>query len=195
MSLPPDQPPTDVESIPSAIVLDTSVVSAIGRPTNAKYLAFADLFTTANSVGHIPQCVMDELNDVPQGYAAHARIHHGVKQGWMSRGPSFSSGAQFANGPTASTVADAVRARMADTFGVREDEVEKVDTLLPAIAVQLLAENDRAGVVIKDKHAAQAAHTVLEGGTYEDLIRIYRGKQFIEFATGWSERSTDPGIY
>lgn len=197
MTLPPERPPTDIHSIPSAVVLDTSVVSAIGRPDNDKYLAFAELFTEAEAVCHVPCCVMDELDaDTGREYDAPVRIHHGEMENWMSRGPSFDGGAQYANGPTAGTVADRIRRRMADKFDVSEHEVEKVDTLLPGIAVQLLAlDINRTGVVIKDKHAAEAAYTVLQDSPYENLIRIYRGKTFIEFATERTGHQPDRGIY
>lgn len=197
MSVPPEEPPTDVASLPPAVVLDTSVVSALGRPDNSKYLAFAEVFDEAETVGHIPPCVMEELtHGTGRTYGAHTTVYHGTREGWMQRGPPFDGGGQYANGPTASSVSDSIRERMADKYSVEEHEVEKVDTLLPGIAIQLLGnDNDRTGVVVKDKDAANAAYTVLRDTPYEDLIRIYRGKPFIEFATERSERSPNRGIY
>lgn len=141
MSLPPEQPPTDLASIPSGVVVDTSVVSAIGKPDNDRYRAVAKLFSEAGATACVPPCVMDELEgDDGRSYEAPARVLHGERQGWMRRVPPFTNGAQYRNGPVAGRVADRIRERMADRFGRQEHEVEKTDTLLPGVAIQLLAE-------------------------------------------------------
>jgi len=200
MSLPPEAPPTDPASIPSGVVVDTSVVSAIGNPDAEKNRALAKLFEAASATACIPPCVVDEIEgESGRAYEAPVRVLHGERQGWMERVPAFTDGAQYRNGPVASHVADRVRERMADRFDVPEHEVEKTDTLLPGVAVQLLASGEygRTGVLIKDRHAAEAAHTVLENTEYEGLIRIYRGKPFIEWSVDWAgaESSSDRGIY
>ena len=200
MSLPPERPPTDPASLPSGVVVDTSVVSAIGRSDTDKNRAVAKLFTTADATACVPPCVIGELeNDDAKTYDAPVRVLHGEQQGWMKRVPAFTDGAQYRNGPVASHVADRVRGRIADRFNRPEHEVETTDTLLPGVAVQLLAsgEYDRVGVLLKDKHAAEAAHAVLKNTEYEELIRVYRGKAFIKFAVEWAgeEDSDDRGIY
>lgn len=200
MPLPPEEPPTDPASIPSGVVVDTSVVSAIGKSDTDKNRAVAKLFTTAGAIACVPPCVIDELEgDDGRAYEAPTRVLHGERQGWMKRVPAFTDGAQYRNGPVASRIADRVRGRMADRFDTPEHEVETTDTLLPGVAVQLLAsgEYDRVGVLIKDRHAAEAAHAVVRNTEYEELIRVYRGKPFIEFAVEWAgdEYSADRGIY
>jgi hypothetical protein len=200
MSLPPEEPPTDPASIPSGVVVDTSVVSAMGNPGTDKNRAFAKLFTAADATACIPPCVVDEIEgETGRAYEAPTRVLHGERRGWMERVPAFTDGAQYRNGPVASHVADRVRERIAGRFDVPEHEVEKTDTLLPGVAVQLLAsgEHDRTGVLIKDRYAAKAAHTVLENTVYEELIRIYRGKPFIEWGVDWAgeEASSGRGIY
>lgn len=200
MSLPPAKPPSDLRSIPPGVVVDTSVVTAIGKPDNDKNRAFAKLFTEADATACVPPSVLEEIEgDSGRAYDAPVRVLHGEKYGWMKRVPPFNGGAQYRNGPVASAIADSVRKRMADRFDKPEHEVEKTDTFLPGVAIQLLAsgEYDSAGVLIKDKHAAEAAYTVLENTVYEDLIRIYRGSPFIEFVVEWAGEgySSDPGIY
>jgi len=154
MDLKPENPPTDAASIPKAVIFDTSVLSAIGKPTAPAYRATERLFLEHNITAYIPPCVIGEIHpESDPDIKLKPRILEAKNTGWMAEAKEFNELSQYNDGPKATEISDRVRTRMADGLrGVSEDEVEKTDTLLPGIAIQLLAggEANRVGIAIKD---------------------------------------------
>jgi hypothetical protein len=159
------------------------------------------VFNDADATAYIPQSVKDEFQGTgARAYDAPARIHGPMTNGWMETAPPFSGGASLHNGPSASEIADETMRRLSDITQTDPDKIKTTDTLLPGVAVQLLAgaSLDQVGVLMDDGRAENAILETIEGTLYEDKIRLFQWDPFESFALEYNEFSptdSDPGIY
>lgn len=141
-------------------VIDSSVLFAMGGPSNPKYQAF-ERFVSRRSVDvRIPDHVAEELGESPAPYAYQRdRLQAARDAGWLDRGV-----VDFSN-PGVSDVIDRTRTRMArlSASDVTEDQIEKTDTVLAGLAYQYATtRSEHVLVLVSDVLAEQAIEDVLD---------------------------------
>lgn len=117
-----------------AWVADTGVFIACGRQQNTKYTAL-ERFAQRNDLTFvIPQRVYDELGGAPNRTTpGQMPINSAIDAGWVTVAdePDYTNSA-------VSQVMDDVRSFIARSSNRDEDQIEKADTALAAVAVELL---------------------------------------------------------
>lgn len=165
----------------AAHVVDTCVFVACGRPENPK---FRQLRTEARKRGGtflIPPRVYEELGggSETQPYRTGSMpIESAIQQGWVvvTDPPDYANSA-------VSQVMDATRRFIATETGRDEDTVEKADTSLVGLAVQLLDEGrvERVCMYTGDQPAGRAAEQLIpQYGFDPDQIEWVDGHTFVE---------------
>lgn len=160
----------------STVVIDSSVLIAIGGPENEKFQALAEYATQRDLVFQLPRRVLEEVDESPSTYEPQrTRIRAALDQGWMVTAPT----PDYASS-TVAAVMDSVRARMAQKADSRDDMVEKTDTALAGIAVHLLTTDPEVTIVtilMADTGAAAAMRDVFAARSYGDSISIVDGRR------------------
>lgn len=159
----------------SAVVIDTSVVIAIGRPDNEKYRALEQYATRNNITVRVPDYVASELGESPDPYQyQHESLQAAQDAGWI-RPVSVDF-----DDPTVSAVIDRTRERMASLSAddVTEDEIEKTDTVLAGVAYQLAQNEGSVGVLVSDGVAEHAISDVLAAEGCE--CTVVEGREFVK---------------
>jgi len=162
----------------SVVVIDTSVVIAIGRPGNEKYRALEQYVTRNDSTVRVPDYVASELGESPDPYQyQHESLQAAQDAGWVQP-----ISVDF-DDPTVSAVIDKTRQRMASLSAddVTEDEIEKTDTVLAGVAYQLAQDEESVGVLVSDEVAERAISDVLspEGCG----VTVVEGRKFVKTLT------------
>ncbi|GAB3690968.1 hypothetical protein GCM10028857_27850 [Salinarchaeum chitinilyticum] len=115
----------------SVAILDSSVLFAMGGPSNDKYQAFERYVKRRDVAVRIPDHVAEELGESPGAYRYHRdRLRAAQDAGWLAR-----AAVDFSN-PTVSSVIDSTRERMASLSAddVTQDDVEVTDAVLAGLA-------------------------------------------------------------
>lgn len=158
----------------SAVVIDTSVVIAIGRPDNEKYRALEQYITRNDITVRVPDYVASELGESPEPYQyQHESLRAAQDAGWVRP-----ISVDF-DDPTVSGVIDRTRQRMASLSAddVTEDEIEKTDTVLAGVAYQLAESEQSVGVLVSDALAEQAIGDILSAEGVDTTIS--EGRAFV----------------
>lgn len=169
---------TTVEELPegSIAILDSSVLFAMGGPSNEKYQAFERYVTQRNVIVRIPDQVAEELGESPTAYTYQRdRLRAAEDAGWLERAEvDFSI-------PGVSDATDRTRVRMANLSAddVTEDEIEKTDTVLAGLAYQYAADAS-VTVLVSDRVAERAIEDVLSAMGVSDRTAVVEGREFLE---------------
>ena len=158
----------------SVVVIDTSVIIAIGRPANEKYRALEQYVTRHDITVRVPDYVASELGESPDAYQyQHESLRAARDAGWV-----HPVSAKF-DAPAVSTVIDRTRERMAalSADDVTEDEIEKTDAVLAGVAYQLAQNDQSIGVLVSDSIAEQAIADVLSAEGCE--VSVVEGREFV----------------
>jgi hypothetical protein len=117
-----------------AWVADTGLFIACGRQQNNKYTAL-ERFAQRNDLTFvIPQRVYDELGGAPdRSTPGQTPINSAIDAGWVT----VADEPDYTNS-TVSQVMDDVQSFIAHSSNRDEDQIEKADTALAAVAVELL---------------------------------------------------------
>lgn len=162
----------------SVMVIDTSVVIAIGTPDNEKYRALEQYVTRNGITVRVPDYVASELGDSPDVYQyRHESLQAAQDAGWVEPiSVSFDD-------PAVSAVIDRTRERMASLSAedVTEDEIEKTDTVLAGVAYQLTQTEASIGVLVSDRVAERAIADVLSAEGCD--VTIVKGREFLKTLT------------
>ena len=162
----------------SIAILDSSVLFAMGGPSNEKYQAFERYVTRRNISVRIPDQVAEELGESPAAYAYQRdRLRAAQDAGWLERGQI-----DFTN-PVVSDVVDRTRKRMANLSAddVTEDEIEKTDTVLTGLAFQYATDTAmHVSVLVSDKIAEQAIGDVLSAMELNNTFSVVEGRTFLQ---------------
>ena len=162
-------------------IADTGLFVACGRQQNNKYTALQQ-FAQQHDIGfEIPQRVYDELGGAPdRSTPGQTPINSAIDDGWVT----VADEPDYTNS-TVSQVMDVVRGYIARSSNRDEDQVEKADTALAAIAAMRLDEGDAefAYVVTTDVDAGEGVVAALEAHGFEDRIRLKNGFELIEVIT------------
>lgn len=123
----------------STAIIDSSVLFAMGGPSNEKYQAFERFVRRRAITVMIPQQVAEELGESPDAYAYQRdRLRAAQDAGWVEPGRIDVSI------PRVPEVVDKTRTRMhhLSADDVTEDEIEKTDTVLAGLAYQYVVGDD-----------------------------------------------------
>lgn len=156
---------------------DTGLFIACGRQHNNKYAAL-EQFAQRNEVTFvIPQRVYDELGGASdRSTPGQTPINSAIDEGWVSVAdvPDYTNS-------TVSRVMDDARSIIAHSSNRDEDQIEKADAALAAVAVELLQKNNQfVYLVTTDVDAGEAVVTALEANGFESQVTFQNGFELIE---------------
>lgn len=166
----------------STAILDTSVLYAMGGPSNAKYQAFEAYVTQQDIAVRIPDHVAEELGESPDAYAYQRdRLRSAQDAGWLERAE-----VKFTD-PGVSDAIDRTRERIFNLSAddVTEDNVETTDAVLAGLAYQYAS--DRSGhvvVLVSDSLAERAITDVLAAKSVEEITDVIEGRMFLTSLLG-----------
>jgi len=164
-----------------AWVADTGFFVACGRQQNNKYTAL-ERFANRNELTFvIPQRVYEELGGSPdRSTPGQTPINSARDAGWVR----VADEPEYANS-TVSRVMDDIRAYVARASNREEDQIEKADTALGAVAATLLDNGDARSVCIvtTDTDAGEGAIAALATHGFENRSQYMDGFDLIEQIT------------
>jgi len=171
----PSEIPSD-----SVAIIDSSVLFAMGGPSNDKYQALERFVRRQNILVKIPDQVAKELGESPAQYEYQRdRLRAAQDAGWLDRGEiDFTT-------PNVSKIVDKTRNRMAKLAAsdISEDDIEKTDTILAGLAYQYAMENQAVSVLVSDRLAQQAMADVLSSTTVSEYIVVVEGRELLKDLT------------
>ena len=163
-----------------AWVADTGLFIACGRQQNNKYTAL-ERFAQRNDLTFvIPQRVYDELGGAPdRSTPGQTPINSAIDAGWVT----VADEPDYTNS-TASQVMDHVRTFIARSSNRDEDQIEKADTALAAVAVKLLQDdNEFVCVVTTDVDAGEGVVASLGSNGFGNRAQFKNGFELIDEIT------------
>ena len=163
-----------------AWVADTGLFIACGRQQNNKYTAL-ERYARQNDLRFvIPQRIYDELGGAPdRSTPGQTPINSAIDAGWVivADEPDYTNS-------TVSQVMDEVRSFIARSSNRDEDQIEKADTALAAVAVELLqGENEFVYVLTTDIDAGKGVVTALGANGFENRSQFKNGFELIDEIT------------
>lgn len=163
-----------------AWIADSGLFIACGRQQNNKYAAL-ERFAAQNDLTFvIPQRVYDELGGAPdRSTPRQTPINSAIDAGWVriADGPDYTKG-------TVSRVMDDVRTFIARSSNRTEDQIEKADTALAAVAVQLLEKGaSHVCLVTTDVDAGEGVVAALAANGLENRVQFKNGFELIDEIT------------
>jgi len=172
--------PFDLFQESVAWVADTGLFVACGRQQKNKYTAL-ERFAQRNDLTFvIPQRVYDELGGAPdRSTPGQTPINSAIDAGWVT----VSDEPDYTNS-TVATVMDDVRSFIAGSSNRDEDQIEKADTALAAVAVELLqGENEFVCIVSTDIDAGEGVVAALDTNGFENRAQFKNGFELIDEIT------------
>lgn len=168
--------PFDVFQESVAWVADTGLFIACGRQQNNKYTAL-ERYARQNDLRFvIPQRVYDELGGAPdRSTPGQTPINNAIDVGWVT----IADEPDYTNS-TVSRVMDDVRSYVARSSNRDEDQIEKADTALAAVAVELLRENNSVCIATTDVDAGEGVVAALEANGFENRVQFKDGFELID---------------
>lgn len=159
-------------------IADTGLFIACGRQQNNKYTAL-ERFARRNDITFvIPQRVYDELGGAPdRSTPGQMPIDSAIDAGWVA----VADEPNYADSKV-SRVMDDVGSYIAASSNRDEDQIEKADTALGAVAVERLSngEAEFITVVTTDTDAGEGVVAALTANGFEDRARFKDGFELID---------------
>ena len=164
-------------------IADTGIFVKCGGPDNAKYQQLRRVVRQADVSLLIPQRVYEELGGDPSASeypSGDLPYPDGIEEGWVVVADEL----DYTN-PTVATVMDEARRFIANETDRPEDRIEKADTALLGLAVQLLDTGDASMIVLltTDKPAGEAAETLLPRRFGDRIEYQYVSAEYLETIT------------
>lgn len=161
----------------SIAIVDTSVLYAMGGPSNDTYQAFEKYVTQRDVSVRIPDHVAEELGESPGAYRYQRdRLRSAQDAGWLERAT-----VDFSDSGVSDAI-DKTRGRIYSLSAddVREDEVETTDAVLAGLAYQYATNQSRQVVVlVSDKLAERAIADALTAMEVDREAKIVEGRAFL----------------
>jgi len=161
-------------------VVDTGLFIACGRQQNTKYTAL-ERYAQQNDLRFvIPRRVYDELGGAPdRSTPGQTPINSALDAGWVT----VADEPDYTNSRV-SQVMDDVRSFIARSSNRDEDQIEKADTALAAVAVELLqGQNEFVQIVTTDVDAGEGVVASLETNGFPDRAQFTDGFELIDEIT------------
>lgn len=164
-----------------AHIVDTCVFVACGRTDNPKFRGLANEAKRRDATFRIPPRVYEELGGDPETdvYSSGSLpIESAVQAGWVTVVKSLDY-----TDPTVSQVMDDARRFIAAETDRSEDSVEKADTAVIGLAVQLLNQGRAKTVIIYtgDQPAGNTATQIIPRYGFDaDQIEWIDGNAFVD---------------
>lgn len=169
--------PTEELPSDSLAIVDTSVIYAMGGPSNKKYQAFEKYVTRRNISVRIPDHVAEELGESPDAYHYQRdRLRSAQDAGWLERAE-----VDFTDSEVSGAI-DRTRERIYSLSAddVTEDEIETTDAVLAGLAYQYATEQtSHVAILVSDTLAEQAIGDVLTAIGVGDKISVIEGRIFL----------------
>lgn len=150
------------------VFIDSSVLISCGRRESTRFQALAREARQRETVFRISPQVYAEVTDDPaleEYTTGDSAVEEALQEGWMkvTESPSYSN-------PDVSKVMDQARRFIASSSDRPEDIVEKTDTEIVGLALELLLEDtaDRVTVVTNDIPLGEAAETLIPQYGFDD---------------------------
>ncbi|WP_136718513.1 hypothetical protein [Halorientalis salina] len=162
-------------------VADTGLFIACGRQQNNKYTALKQFAQRNDTTFVIPQRVYDELGGAPdRSTPGQMPINSAITDGWVT----VADEPDYTNS-TVSKVMDTVRGYIARSSNRDEDDIEKADTALAAVAATHLDNGDARYVCIvtTDVDAGEGVVAALAAHGFVDRIQFKNGFELIKEIT------------
>lgn len=160
----------------SVAIVDTSVIFAMGGPSNDKYQAFEEYVTRRDIVVRIPDHVAEELGEAPEAYGYQRdRLRSARDAVWLGRAE-----VDFTD-PDVSDVIDRTGGIYSlSTDDVTEDEVETTDAVLAGLAYQYATERSKpVAILVSDTLAEQAIEDVLTAVGVGEGTAVVEGRSLL----------------
>jgi hypothetical protein len=161
----------------SIAIVDTSVLYAMGGPSNDKYQTFEKYVTRRDIAVRIPDHVAEELGESPEPYRYQRdRLRSAQDAGWLERAE-----VDFTN----SGVSDAIdrtreRIHSLSADDITEDEVETTDAVLAGLAYQYATKHSRyVAIFVSDSLAEDALADVLAAKGVDEKTDVVKGRAFL----------------
>jgi hypothetical protein len=162
-------------------IADTGLFIACGRQQNNKYTAL-ERFTRQNELTFVlPQRVYDELGGAPdRSTPGQTPINSAIDAGWVT----VADAPDYTNS-VVSRVMDDVRSFIARSSNRDEDQTEKADTALAAVAVERLDSGaaDYICLVTTDTDAGDGVVAALDANGFEGRVQVKDGFELIDEIT------------
>ena len=161
-------------------VADTGLFIACGRQQNNKYTALQRYAQQNDLRFVIPKRVYDELGGAPdRSTPGQTPINSAIDTGWVT----VADDPDYTNS-TVAKVMDDVRSFIARSSNRDEDQIEKADTALAAVAVELLqGSNEFVQVVTTDVDAGKGVVASLEANGFAGQVQFRNGFEMIDEIT------------
>ena len=172
--------PFDLYQESVAWVADSGLFIACGRQRNNKYTALERFAQRNDLMFVIPQRVYEELGGAPdRSTPGQTPINSAIAAGWVT----VADEPDYTNS-TVSKIMDDVRSFIARSSNRDEDQIEKADTALAAVAVELLqGKNEYVCVVTTDVDAGEGVVASLEANGFQNRTKFKNGFELIEAIT------------
>lgn len=162
-------------------IADSGLFIACGRQQHNKYTALERFARRHDITFVIPQRVYEELGGAPtRSTPGQTPINSAIDASWVTVAdePDYTDS-------TVVGVMDHVRTYIAASSNRDEDQIEKADTALGAIAVERLLEGDvdRVCVITTDTDAGEGVVAALTANGFEDCARFKDGFELIDEIT------------
>jgi len=161
----------------SIAIVDTSVLYAMGGPSNDKYQAFEDYVTRRDVAVRIPDHVAEELGESPEAYRYQRdRLRSAQDAGWLERAE-----VDFTDSGVSEAI-DKTRERIYSLSAddVTEDEVETTDAVLAGLAYQYATDQSRqVAILVSDTLAERAIADVLPTVDAGEKTNVVEGRTFL----------------
>ncbi|WP_246988898.1 hypothetical protein [Halorientalis marina] len=171
--MPAEELPSD-----SLAIVDTSIIYAMGGPSNEKYQAFEQYVTRRNISVRIPDHVAEELGESPDAYHYQRdRLRSAQDAGWLER-----ADVDFTDSDVSDAI-DRTRERIYNLSAddVTEDEIETTDAVLAGLAYQYATEQTgHVAVLVSDTLAEQAIADVLAAMGVGEETSVIEGRIFLD---------------
>lgn len=161
-------------------IADTGVLAAIGTPSNKRYRRVRT-FSKRNDITFvIPERVYAELRpDTSNGI--HEKklvpVDTAINEGWVRVADPL----DYTNSAVSKTM-NGIQRYIANADDRPEDEIERADSALGAVASQTLSTGDavQAYIYTTDIAAGEGTKVILEKIGYNDSVTFVNGFRFIE---------------
>lgn len=158
-------------------IADTGLFIACGRQQNNKYTALERFVKQHEITFVIPRRVYKELGGAPdRSTPGQTPINSAIDSGWVEVAPEL----DYTNSAV-SKVMDDIRTYIANSSNRNENEIEKADTALGAVAIELFQRDEinHVCIVTTDIDAGEGSVNAVAAQGYQDRIYFENGFDFI----------------